>query len=134
MRVLLLDYSGTLSTLDDPVAFVEKLRAQGDHCILMSGHSPVHITENHPGLVEACHKYKSRVPLTEVVQELTNTHPIFEDPKGPLQGITEVVVVDDFRGNVNAANRCTVMFQRDHGFPSRGVLTEDIQTLLEPGN
>lgn len=130
MRVLLLDWSGTLSTLDDPVAFVEKLKAQGDYCILMSGHFAGTIDKECPGLVDACHRYKGRTALAEIVRDLTDTHPYYNNPDGPLEGITEIVVVDDNYWNIDSADDYSMLTKDRHGFTCRGLHASQIQELL----
>lgn len=53
MRLIFLDYGGTLECLPDPVAFVYGLKAQGDMPILFTG-SPLDVIQKaHPGLTEA---------------------------------------------------------------------------------
>jgi PleD family two-component response regulator len=55
MHLILLDYRGTLTTLDDPVAFVRKLKEQRPEAkvVLCTGSTQYTIQRDHPGLIEA---------------------------------------------------------------------------------
>jgi hypothetical protein len=83
MRVVILDFQGTLTPLPDPVAFVQALQAQGDFVILWSGSPTSHIEDRVPGLLDAVDFFLGKpASLLDAVKAC---------PQPP----TEVVVVDD---------------------------------------
>lgn len=73
MKLFILDYMGTLTTLPDPVTFVQALKAQPpDSWVVLHTGTDQHLIETrHPGLVEAlddvwfkpCHLSEKMAPL-----------------------------------------------------------------------
>ncbi len=52
MRVVVLDFHGTLTLLPEPLAFVRSLREQGDYVVLWTGSPRSTVREVVPGLLE----------------------------------------------------------------------------------
>lgn len=53
MHLVILDFHGTLDTVPDPIAFVERLKARGYMPVILSGSDSKEISSRYPGLVEA---------------------------------------------------------------------------------
>lgn len=86
MRVVILDYQGTLTTLPDPVGFVKALNAQGDFTVLYSGSGDYEIQAGTPGLLEAVRaKHDKPASLRDIYLKLLEVR----------LDITSIVLVDD---------------------------------------
>ena len=112
-RFVVLDYTGTLDTVSDPVAFVRALQAQGDFVISWTGASQT-LEEKTPGLRDA-------------------VNAVLEKPSGlpdQLQKIPEVpssvVVCDDSK---DIRGLCK-MWSRRRAEPWHILHEGQIQTLI----
>lgn len=116
MRVVVLDFQGTLTPLPDPLTFVRELRAQGDFVILWSGSLPSTIEEQVPGLLDEIDSLAEK-------PEMPST---FIDAAGVT--CDEVVVVDDEQ----ILGRAALRFGRGRPESWRFVSAEDILGLKKP--
>lgn len=90
MRVILLDYGGTLNQMMNPTGFVQWLVSQGDFPVLFTGTAHQVIDHNHPRLRQTVKRClaKGRVRLKDLPDPK-----VFPLPPG--ETLTEVVLVDD---------------------------------------
>lgn len=118
MKIILLDYRGTLDVLTDPVKFVNDLKAKGWITALWSGSSYEDVRREFPGLLEALNQRISKGPLGRDILEDFSYNQIVP---------SEVVILDDDpglgKGMAESFNRCKAGL-------ARYIPAEDWQSLL----
>jgi hypothetical protein len=119
MRLIILDYGGTLTRLPDKADFVRKLIVQGDWPCLYTGNDITILRKIEPDLM---------VAIRQAFQKGTDK---FQDLPSLVRAptpITEVVVVDD-ESLWEFPTRC-MDDDKIGGWPWRFVYAGDIETLL----
>tara|TARA_Y100000310_G_scaffold91693_1_gene89137 strand:- start:2414 stop:2764 length:351 start_codon:yes stop_codon:yes gene_type:complete len=116
MRIIVLDFHGTLTPLPDPVAFVRALQAQGDFVILWSGSPHWEIEKVVPGLLAVVNCVAEKPDMPDKMIDATGVE------------CDEVIVVDDHPILGHAA----VRFGRVRPEMWRYVPAEDIISLQRP--
>jgi hydrogenase maturation factor len=116
MRVLIIDFQGTLTTVPNPLDFVASLQGQGDYVVLHSGSSLMDIEERAHGLLNA---------VDDFVEKPTNPRFVLTS----LTGVTEVIVCDDEKFLGEALVR---FGKRESKAPWRFLHADQIAQLLEP--
>ncbi len=116
MRIVVLDFKGTLTPLADPLAFVRGLRAQGDYVILWSGSIRSAIEKTIPGLLGEVDRWAEKPEMPDKMIDATGVE------------CDEVIVVDDHPILGHAA----VRFGRVRPELWRYLPAEDIISLQRP--
>jgi len=116
MRAVVLDFSGTLTTLPNPVAFIEALKAQGDYVVLWTASHDSDVEKAAPGTLAAVDVavQKPELPL----QALDGSGRVFD----------EVIVVDD----EEILGRAALRFGRSRPEAWRYIHADEIQGLQQP--
>lgn len=120
MRVLFIDFNGTLDTVADMPSFIKTLKDQGDCLILMTGNTSGAIKALGETASEFAFIAAKPFNLPDLLRELGEEDRLGGNP-------TEVIVVDDSGPLVRSLVRCS----RDAlDIPIRGLGARDILELV----
>ena len=121
MRLLLIDYGGTLTRLKDPVGFINALKAQGDYVVMHTGNDIAMMRKfkDSDDMMRACNRVISKGAGS--IELLVSRVP---------EGITEAVIVDDESLWESTAETFDVV--KAHGWSWRYVYAGNIESLLTP--
>lgn len=112
-KLVVLGYQGTLTTLSEPVAYVNALRNEGWTVVLWSGHWERDIRTEMPGLVERLDRmFPKPGDLTDLLQD--------------SEPLTEFVLVDDDP----LMRRLGVRVTRNRSVKCRALAPSQMMSLL----
>ncbi len=115
-KLVVLDYQGTLTTLSDPVAYVDALRNEGWTVVLWSGSEEQDIHKEVPGLLECLDRvFPKPGDLTDLLQD--------------CEPLSQFVLVDD----EPLMRRMGLQVTRNRSVKCRALAPSEMMSLLSSG-